>query len=294
MHVQFDTQAIGLILDRDDLAEALADAASRENWFLSVSRTVLDETFAMNNERFQLERARRLLQLRLRLRNKFFLALSLHDLIDKELSERIHSPVELPPAENQLLYGLLDMAVSAGNRQVSHLGEVPTWVRNWKDLREVDSVKHRQESATLYKKQGWKVRTIGETLDRYSMKDLDWLIAAIVRRRFKRERYQMSSIHARPKRFKALLSWAALATLVMYSEFIPNDRLHEHPNTRMLRRTRNDWYDAAVAAAAAYSDVLVTGDVILSQRCAFLRQRGQLHFCTITLTELLPNAAPDT
>jgi len=294
MHVQFDTQAIGLILDRDDLAEALADAASRENWFLSVSRTVLDETFAMNNERFQLERARRLLQLRLRLRNKFFLALSLHDLIDKELSERIHSPVELPPAENQLLYGLLDMAVSAGNRQVSHLGEVPTWVRNWKDLREVDSVKHRQESATLYKKQGWKVRTIGETLDRYSMKDLDWLIAAIVRRRFKRERYQMSSIHARPKRFKALLSWAALATLVMYSEFIPNDRLHEHPNTRMLRRTRNDWYDAAVAAAAAYSDVLVTGDVILSQRCAFLRQRGQLHFRTITLTELLPNAAPDT
>jgi hypothetical protein len=112
-----------------------------------------------------------------------------------------------------------------------------------------------------------------------------------VRRRYKRERYQLGSIYAHPKRFKALLGWAALANLVMCSEFIPSDLLSGHQNTKMLRRTPNDWYDAAVAASAAYSDVLVTGDRILSQRCAFLRQRGHLHFRTITLTKLLPTAA---
>ncbi|MCY1003709.1 hypothetical protein OWM54_41855 [Myxococcus sp. MISCRS1] len=293
MHVQFDTNEIGSILEDDARSDELADAAVRSGWSLSLSGSVLPEVLAMNHERSQLARARNLLRLRKTMRSQFFIAAGFSDLVDHELSHRITSPVELDPRYGTTLYGHLHMAVEANNRTVGRLEEFSKFMAKWKAGNYPMSKENQAAGAAHWAKVGYSVPQVGALLESYSTSQIpDWLVERVVRGVHGRSRYQLQSIFVRPRRFKALLGWCSLANLIMFGDFIPPTRRGEHRLATLLKSGKNDWYDAAVAASCAYADVFVTADDNLAGRCKFLRQRGCLHFQTMTYAELLGLAAP--
>lgn len=55
---------------------------------------------------------------------------------------------------------------------------------------------------------------------------------------------------------------------------------------RWMKSDRNNWFDAGVAASAAYMDAFVTKDKNLMKRCRWLRKHGCLTFETVTLEQL--------
>ncbi|WP_147446749.1 hypothetical protein [Corallococcus sp. CA047B] len=292
MHVQFDTDAFGKALDSESLSGALVEKALECGWSVSISQTVFSEVLGMDNNHYQLIRAQRLLWLRQRLGDRFFLAQGLEDLVSAELSGRVGSPLALSPQELNAVFGRLHDAVEAKSRDAGMLYIFPAWMEVYKGGARTRAVQTRRELAEIWVERGITAKSVAVALSAYSVSTIpDWIVAKIVREKERRARYQIKSIYARPKRFKALLGWSALANLTMFGELVPTDRLSGAPGVQMLKRGANDWYDAAVAASSAYCSTFVTNDKTLASRCDFLYGRGCLHFQTASLSDLLDREA---
>jgi hypothetical protein len=60
----------------------------------------------------------------------------------------------------------------------------------------------------------------------------------------------------------------------------------QHQAVHPLRPHRNDWYDASIAASAAYADYFVVEDQPFRDRCALARAKGFLEFKAVTVREV--------
>ncbi|WP_147450137.1 hypothetical protein [Corallococcus carmarthensis] len=293
MHVQFDTNTFGDVLENEGCLELLVDMAPKLDWWVSISLTALPEVLGMDDEHYQLSRARRILELRQRLGGRFFIARGWESLAFCELSVGIDSPLHLPSPEVDEIYYYLRTAVETQSRDAGRMFVFTKAMREYKrNAREMFD-RNKQRLASIWRDQKITPRTMGSMLAKYTVASVpDWLVSGLVRDKYGRSRYQLRSIYARPKRFKAILGWSSLVNMVMFADIIPPGLISGHPSLGMLKRHDNDWYDAGVAASSAYCDVFVTHDKTLRQRCEFMCGKGMFHFRLTGLKELLGPGCP--
>jgi hypothetical protein len=101
-------------------------------------------------------------------------------------------------------------------------------------------------------------------------------------------------IAANPKRFRTAHVFSQWITRLQFGNSVAADKCKGEAahvvgmwRTKKDERGRGAWYDAFIAAAASYADVLVTDDTDQARRTMFLRERSLVPFRAETLGAFL-------
>jgi hypothetical protein len=131
---------------------------------------------------------------------------------------------------------------------------------------------------------------IRDHLESYSSKDIpEWVITGFCK--FIGRSKKAASICRSIGRYPCIRALSSLVHWNMHAAAAP-DRvrvlLGGRPEVaRAIRRDIGNWFDASIAASAAYGDVFLTNDRGLREKCLHLRSRGLLRFQSLSLSEYL-------
>jgi hypothetical protein len=287
MHVQFDTSSISEALRTDERTHELVVAARRGRWKISVSVPVFLEMFATSSAERQVERCQQLMKLIELAGYNFFLGNAPDAAWHVELDQVLMQPLAVPSKWQRGLLGGVQHVAKTGQSGEVGFDVMGNWVREWKTRLRAYWASLRVELQAEFESDGRSVSKLGKGLDTYGPQDVpEQLYRHMLERWIGRPAFPLRRLYKDRERFLCIRAWAALAHLGLYSEWLPPRLRNQHSNTEWMRSDENNWYDAAVASAAAYADRFVTEDRNLTQRCRWLRRHGCLRMRTLSLEEL--------
>jgi predicted nucleic acid-binding protein len=285
MKIQLDTSSISEVLKTNETLLSFVTLAQRRRWKVSISRLVLQELFVTSAREWQVARCEQLLKLSEQLRGAFLIASSAREVWPIELDQRVSAALATPDflkAMSQIRHVAL-----TGKSEETELPLLGTAAREWKEAREEKSVLERAQGRAFFTQEGMTARGIGVELEKYGPRSIpEWIFESALRDLAGRPSFLVRRLYRERDRFLSLRAWAALIHMVMYADSIPPDLRTQHPNTSWLRSDRNNWFDAGVAASAAYVDAFITQDGNLTKCCRWLRKHQCLAFETMTLEQL--------
>lgn len=294
--VAIDTSALSNALDANASVDLFSEAIIRRNAMLMVSEVVLFEFSSNPNVPSVYSHIRRLQRLCRALGRRFCPSLGNADLMVAEAEKWQRGP----PVYRQ---GWENFAAARGSqlrKMASALPESAAWLTH-----------RKTELFNIDRGLSQKVAARGYVVDR------DAFVEAICSNEppgvdsrvieeaaaLSQGRFTAAGIVAAPARFKAThllahFDWRqCLANAVERPGVNPEysltsaERAQEDVlgvwRTKKKGRGEGAWYDAYIAAAAAYAHVFVTDDDEQRRRCEFLRRRKLLTFRTMSLAEFL-------
>ncbi|NTX33043.1 hypothetical protein HUA78_01195 [Myxococcus sp. CA033] len=288
MEIQFDTDAMSNLLCRPAALTALIRAARHGAWSVFISLDVLSELLSSSSQKHLRARAEGLLRLFAELEGQFHTSLGTSEIWPVELDRVVASTPRAPKKRDESVRTVLTDLVRARDPTATGAREVREELMGKKAVWEQQAIQDRRRFRDLFIEKRLKFRSLVSELRAYGPSMVPEGIYTIVLRDIvERPHFPVSKLFRNTRRYRSIRTWAALQHLMMFAETVPPDILNQHPMGRWLRSGRNDVFDAAVAAGAAYSDLLVTEDAILTERCRFLRNRQCIGFRPIGLDELL-------
>lgn len=284
MKIQLDTSSVSEVMKTDEALDSFVAMARKRRWKVSISRFVLEELLSGSAEK-QITACGQLFRLAERLRDVFLIACSARQLWPLELDQCISAV--LPVSDFSTAMSQIQHVALTRRIEGTDLSQIANTVKGWKQDREEKSVLMRAQGRAFFKQEGMTALGLGIELEKYAPKMIpDWILESAIKELAGRPSFIVKRIYRERDRFLSLRAWAALSHMVMFSDSIPPDLRNQHPITSWMKSDRNNWFDAGVAASAAYVDAFVTQDANLTKRCRWLRKRGCLTFETLTLEQL--------
>ncbi|MCE9669807.1 hypothetical protein LY474_18580 [Myxococcus stipitatus] len=275
------------LLRRPAELTALIRAARHGAWSVFISLDVLSELLSSSSREHLLTRAEGLLRLFAELEGQFHISLGASEIWPVELD---HVVASTPRAmgRDESVRTFLAYLVRMGDPSAAGARAVREELMEWKAAREQQANENRCRLRTLFREKGLTFRGSVADLRGYGpSRVLELIYTSLLRDTVARPHFPVSKLFRNSRRYRSIRTWSALLHLMMFAEAVPPDILNQHPMGRWMRSGRNDAFDAAVAAGAAYSDLLVTEDASLTERCRFLRNRQCIGFRPVGLDELL-------
>ncbi|WP_225411677.1 hypothetical protein [Stigmatella hybrida] len=268
----------------DEALDLFVAMVRKKRWKVSISRLVLEELLSCSAEK-QIAACGQLFRLAERLRDVFLVACSARQLWPLELDQCISAV--LPAPDFSTAMSQIQHVALTGKIEGTDLSQIAHTVKGWKQDREEKSVLERVQGRAFFEQQGMSARGLGIELGKYGPRSIpEWFLESALRELAGRPSFFVKRFYRERDRFLSLRAWAALSHMVMFSDSIPPDWRNQHPITSWMKSDRNNWFDAGVAASAAYVDAFVTQDANLTKRCRWLRKRECLTFETLTLEQL--------
>jgi hypothetical protein len=288
MEIQFDTDAMSNLLHQPPGPTALVRAARAGGWEVFISLDVLTELLSGSAREHLRVRAEGLLRLFDGLKGQFHTSLKASEIWPLELDQALASTPRAPEERDEHVRDFLGDLVRAEDPTAAGAREVREELMGWKSSWERQTTQNRRQLRALFVENRLSFRNLVTEMKAYGPSMVpEWIYTSVLRDIIDRPQFPVSKLIRNTRRYRSIRAWSALLNMMMIAETVPPGILNQHPMGRWLRSGRNDAFDAAVGAGAAYSDVLVTEDAILTERCRFLRNRKCISFKTIGLDELL-------
>lgn len=289
MHIQLDTSSLSEAVKDEALLGTLIEAAKRHRWVLSISRFAFDEFMAAGQRERLVAKCAALVRLQRGLQGRLIYSASARKLFASDLDGRLRGIV--PSDDHETITRITRYVGATGRVEDTTLRLLGPYITAWKESNEADSRIRRSDGYELFRNEGFTAKSIGETLSHFIPSDVpSFIYESLVSDLAGRPRFPLWRIHGNPRRYRIVRAWASLAYLVMFSDAVPPAQRNQHEITKWMKPDRNNWFDAGVAASAAYAAVFVTDDRNLATRCKWLRERRCISFETKTLAELLAAA----
>ena len=254
---------------------------------LNVSASVFSECFGMTARTYVVARARRLSALLAAVPDKIFLGADLLAILaDERAGWRLRSPIPLGGVDYSRFVEVVRDAENGGTEGLDALARNAIHLKGFKTRLALMSRRHREEGQGMFVREGWTGQALGASLRESSPSlDLAWWWGSAVEAQIEAMRPE--------DRAKVLLdwksgvAWSGFATLIAFALSTPSHLRGSDPDLITLKDDKNDWYDAAVGAEAAYSDLLVTDDDAFAVRCRILKRQGFIAYDVCTWAEFL-------
>lgn len=286
--IHVDTGALSRLMADSAMALALAKRAHHMDWLVVIPWSTFLELFATALGDWFVRNAKGILRLREQLGERLRVGHDVNAIFQLEIQRRLVSTPLLSPEDEIKLFGVLrDIALVEDSERLANF-EVSVTINNWKNERESNSAMYRQISREWITQQEWTFLEVAELFKHYEPQHIpESMYEKMASQILGRPSFPVSKIMHETRRYRCVRCWLALVSLVMLGDCIPSAMLSQHPMGRWLKSSRNDYYDAAIAAASAYGSVLVTQDNGLSERCRFLHNRGFIGFSAMPWEALL-------
>ncbi|MDP1917259.1 MAG: hypothetical protein Q8L14_13550 [Myxococcales bacterium] len=282
--VVLDTSVLLDLLSDASLRSAFVAKAAKGDALVVVPLAVLDEAFVNNKDRSA--KAAALAELADRVRMRSMDGVASLVCLEHVLGGLAKTAVHAEECTINLVSELASM------RQRQRVEQAVQHVSKWKRRAKVDDNQFRNR-----RRQAEPVRQLLEIVNSLTPLSLpSWVVEASLSRCFEHlaEPSRPAAREVLPlplARRRALLAWSGFAFIAFVANLTTEPELTPFPSLAFLRRDRNDFYDANIAACAAYADLLLTKDANLLARAEFLRARAIVSFGAQDLVGFVANAS---